>query len=37
MSVHETTHASPARIALGFAAVYILWGSTYLGDRKSVV
>ncbi|HEV7165804.1 MAG TPA: EamA family transporter [Gammaproteobacteria bacterium] len=36
MSVHETTHASPARIALGFAAVYILWGSTYLGIRFAV-
>ena len=30
------SHASPARIALGFAAVYILWGSTYLGIRFAV-
>lgn len=29
-------HASPASIALGFAAVYILWGSTYLGIRFAV-
>ncbi len=29
-------HASPARIALGFAAVYILWGSTYLAMRFAV-
>ncbi len=29
-------HASPGRIALGFAAVYILWGSTYLGIRFAV-
>ena len=36
MSAHETVHASPARVALGFAAVYILWGSTYLGIRFAV-
>jgi len=30
------THTSPAKIALGFAAVYILWGSTYLGIRFAV-
>jgi drug/metabolite transporter (DMT)-like permease len=29
-------HAPPARVALGFAAVYILWGSTYLGIRFAV-
>jgi len=29
-------HTSPAKIALGFAAVYILWGSTYLGIRFAV-
>lgn len=29
-------HASPARIALGFTAVYVLWGSTYLGIRFAV-
>ncbi len=32
----EHVHTSPARIALGFAAVYILWGSTYLGIRFAV-
>ncbi|HEU5399393.1 MAG TPA: EamA family transporter [Gammaproteobacteria bacterium] len=32
----EHAHASPGRIALGFAAVYILWGSTYLGIRFAV-
>ncbi|HEV2110080.1 MAG TPA: EamA family transporter [Gammaproteobacteria bacterium] len=36
MSAQQTAHASPARIALGFAAVYILWGSTYLGIRFAV-
>jgi drug/metabolite transporter (DMT)-like permease len=36
MSAQETHHASPARIALGFTAVYILWGSTYLGIRFAV-
>ena len=36
MSAHEHAHVSPARIALGFAAVYILWGSTYLGIRFAV-
>jgi drug/metabolite transporter (DMT)-like permease len=36
MSAHETAHASPARVALGFAAVYILWGSTYLGISFAV-
>ena len=30
------SNVSPARIALGFAAVYILWGSTYLGIRFAV-
>ncbi|HEX2669008.1 MAG TPA: EamA family transporter [Gammaproteobacteria bacterium] len=35
MSV-DHRHASPARIALGFTAVYILWGSTYLGIRFAV-
>jgi drug/metabolite transporter (DMT)-like permease len=29
-------HAPPARVALGFAAVYVLWGSTYLGIRFAV-
>jgi drug/metabolite transporter (DMT)-like permease len=29
-------HASRGQIALGFAAVYILWGSTYLGIRFAV-
>lgn len=32
----EHAHASPAKVALGFAAVYILWGSTYLGIRFAV-
>ncbi|HSC47766.1 MAG TPA: EamA family transporter [Gammaproteobacteria bacterium] len=36
MSAQETHHASPARVVLGFAAVYILWGSTYLGIRFAV-
>ena len=36
MSAQQTAHASPASIALGFAAVYILWGSTYLGIRFAV-
>ena len=36
MSSHDHHHASPARLALGFAAVYILWGSTYLGIRFAV-
>ena len=36
MSAHEHAHASPAQVALGFAAVYILWGSTYLGIRFAV-
>ncbi|HEY3644706.1 MAG TPA: EamA family transporter [Gammaproteobacteria bacterium] len=29
-------HASRGQIVLGFAAVYILWGSTYLGIRFAV-
>lgn len=29
-------HLSAARVALGFAAVYILWGSTYLAIRFAV-
>ena len=29
-------HASRGQIALGFAAVYVLWGSTYLGIRFAV-
>lgn len=36
MTAYETAHASPARVALGFAAVYILWGSTYLGISFAV-
>jgi len=36
MSSQPTAHASPGRVALGFAAVYILWGSTYLGIRFAV-
>jgi len=36
MTSHAPQHVSPARIALGFAAVYILWGSTYLGIRFAV-
>ena len=36
MSAQEAHHVSPARVALGFAAVYILWGSTYLGIRFAV-
>lgn len=34
MSGHA--HASPAKVALGFAAVYVLWGSTYLAIRFAV-
>ena len=34
MSHHA--HASPAKVALGFAAVYLLWGSTYLAIRFAV-
>lgn len=34
MSGHA--HASPAKIALGFASVYVLWGSTYLAIRFAV-
>lgn len=34
MSDHA--HASPAKIALGFASVYVLWGSTYLAIRFAV-
>ena len=30
------SHASKSRLALGFAAVYIFWGSTYLGIRFAV-
>jgi drug/metabolite transporter (DMT)-like permease len=36
MSDQPHAHASPGRIALGFAAVYVLWGSTYLGIRFAV-
>ncbi len=36
MSDQAHAHASPGRIALGFAAVYVLWGSTYLGIRFAV-
>lgn len=36
MTDSETHHPSAARIALGFAAVYILWGSTYLAIRFAV-
>jgi drug/metabolite transporter (DMT)-like permease len=32
----EAQHPSAARIALGFAAVYVLWGSTYLAIRFAV-
>lgn len=32
----EHSHATPAKLALGFASVYILWGSTYLGIRFAV-
>ncbi|HEY4128311.1 MAG TPA: EamA family transporter [Gammaproteobacteria bacterium] len=34
MSDHA--HASPAKVALGFASIYILWGSTYLAIRFAV-
>jgi drug/metabolite transporter (DMT)-like permease len=33
---NESQHPSAARIALGFASVYILWGSTYLAIRFAV-
>ena len=29
-------HASPARVATAFAAVYIIWGSTYLAIRYAI-
>ena len=32
----EHAHASPANVALGFASVYVLWGSTYLAIRFAV-
>ena len=32
----EAHHPSRSQVALGFAAVYILWGSTYLGIRFAV-
>ena len=32
----QERHASGSQVALGFAAVYILWGSTYLGIRFAV-
>jgi drug/metabolite transporter (DMT)-like permease len=32
----DAQHPSAARVALGFAAVYILWGSTYLAIRFAV-
>src|SRR5579864_7249955 len=35
MSAHEST-VPKSRVILGFAAVYILWGSTYLGIRFAV-
>ncbi|MGE5625277.1 MAG: EamA family transporter [Bacillota bacterium] len=35
MSTHDG-HVPASRVALGFAAVYILWGSTYLGIRFAV-
>ena len=35
MSPHETS-VPRSRVILGFAAVYILWGSTYLGIRFAV-
>jgi len=36
MMSRDPQHPSAARVALGFAAVYILWGSTYLGIRFAV-
>lgn len=36
MSREHHAHASTTKLALGFAAVYILWGSTYLGIRFAV-
>src|SRR5215469_7482799 len=35
MTSHDG-HTPKSRIALGFAAVYLLWGSTYLGIRFAV-
>ncbi len=32
----STTHAQSTKILLAFAAVYIIWGSTYLGIRFAV-
>jgi drug/metabolite transporter (DMT)-like permease len=36
MAMNGSQHPSAARIALGFASVYILWGSTYLAIRFAV-
>ncbi|HTF88161.1 MAG TPA: drug/metabolite exporter YedA [Planctomycetota bacterium] len=33
---HERTEATPLRIALAFAAVYLIWGSTYMAIRVAV-
>lgn len=37
-SAGQALHAGPTRsqIALGFAAIYLIWGSTYLGIRYAV-
>lgn len=36
MTVPESASATRSRIILGFAAVYVLWGSTYLAIRFAV-
>jgi drug/metabolite transporter (DMT)-like permease len=36
MSDHEHQHAPRGQLILGFALVYVIWGSTYLGIRFAV-
>lgn len=35
-SVHPGSEPSPVRLALAFAAVYVIWGSTYLAIRFAI-
>ena len=35
--MHHSEHATGTRVALALAAVYIIWGSTYLGIRFALV
>ena len=36
MSAHEHHHAPRSQLILGFALVYVIWGSTYLGIRFAI-